>query len=637
MTLVVAASPTPILQFFSDDGTFLVGGQLYTSVGGIPYPTYADSQGLIQHANPIILNSRGEIATSSGQSAQLYLVPGVTYTFALFDAQGNPIDTPTNIQGIPNDVTIKNLINSDYVTGLVNPLTPAEATAGITVSKFLYPTGDVRRYGAVCDGITDDSGAFQQAINVARVAGGIVRIPSPANPVLSYSIQNPLNVSIAGEPNTFGILFQGDAGSSDKPCIVFDHNGHCFDLTGANCITFKDINITTDASNFPKTCFFLARNSSGGSAGHHVFINVQVIGGFTAATLYNYGSEDDKYFGCRFENTSGTSGAAVAVISSANRYSLISTFQTIATGSQSCIDHQFFGGEFFNHTQDTAGDVFYLDAADGVKIVGPWMCCTDPTATVPLPPGSIGAGRSLIYVDGTNGASNFLFLKDIEGEVSQFLPKYGVFTSADTFTPNQWDIRSCKFPHSAFSIAISLNTTLTGSVIEHISAQPIGNNGLAFIGTLQSSTVNVQDELLTIGTSKRNSLTGDTSRWTIGARSNDFWVDTGSTNKTWTATTSGITVTGSITTNRGRYLLHGNIATINLALVASTSLSATVGQTLGGLLFPAVDSGGDFNIYDASTLQYIGSASITSGAAALNLPAITARLGIVITGSYFVA
>jgi hypothetical protein len=175
MTLVVVASPTSILQFFSDDGTFLVGGQLYTTVGGVPYPTYADAQGLIQHANPIILNSRGEIATSSGQSAQLYLVPDVTYTFALFDAQSNPIYTPTNIEGVPSSVTITNLINQQFIGTVLYPPTVAEIAVGV-IPTGPYDESDIRRYGASVLA-SDNSIALNTAALVSSAGGNAVFIP----------------------------------------------------------------------------------------------------------------------------------------------------------------------------------------------------------------------------------------------------------------------------------------------------------------------------------------------------------------------------------------------------------------------------------------------------------------------------
>jgi len=52
--------------------------------------------------------------------------------------------------------------------GLALNQTAAEVTAGVTPTNYSYPPGDVRRYGAVGDGVTDDSTAFA---NAALVSG----------------------------------------------------------------------------------------------------------------------------------------------------------------------------------------------------------------------------------------------------------------------------------------------------------------------------------------------------------------------------------------------------------------------------------------------------------------------------------
>lgn len=44
--------------------------------------------------------------------------------------------------------------------------TAAEATAGVTPTYYYYPPGDVRRYGAVLDGVTDDTAALQRWASV---------------------------------------------------------------------------------------------------------------------------------------------------------------------------------------------------------------------------------------------------------------------------------------------------------------------------------------------------------------------------------------------------------------------------------------------------------------------------------------
>lgn len=95
----LVACPAPVLRFCDNNGNPAVGGSVSTQVGGVPYPTYQDVNGNTPLPNPIPLNSRGEIATAAGASAQCFLEPGVAYTFTLSDAAGNQLWQATYVAG----------------------------------------------------------------------------------------------------------------------------------------------------------------------------------------------------------------------------------------------------------------------------------------------------------------------------------------------------------------------------------------------------------------------------------------------------------------------------------------------------------------------------------------------------------
>jgi hypothetical protein len=92
--------------------------------------------------------------------------------------------------------TINNI--TDFTFDDSRRRTTAEIAAGVTPTNYAYPPGDVRRYGAVGDSNgttgngTDDTAAFQAAINYAKQSSGRVFIPSPVSGDF-YRITAPLD------------------------------------------------------------------------------------------------------------------------------------------------------------------------------------------------------------------------------------------------------------------------------------------------------------------------------------------------------------------------------------------------------------------------------------------------------------
>lgn len=72
--------------------------------------------------------------------------------------------------------------------------TAAEIAAGVTPSNYSYPVGDVRRYGAVGDFVTDDTAALQRWINVAQQG---VQCYLPATNGPGYRISTALTITSA--------------------------------------------------------------------------------------------------------------------------------------------------------------------------------------------------------------------------------------------------------------------------------------------------------------------------------------------------------------------------------------------------------------------------------------------------------
>ena len=586
----VTLSPPMFLQFFdpNNSGAPLAGGKLFTYVAGtsVKQATWTDSTQTIQNSNPIILDSNG--------AANVWLDPGLIYKFVLSPA--NDTDPPTSplrtVDNIESEIT--NRVLSVFVTQSIAghalyPQTSFETTAGVVIINFGYPPMHVRRYGAVGDGVTDDSNAFQSAINVARTGGGFVTWDAPT---ANYLIQQPLDCTTTAQPNIRGWGFRPNAGTSyDLPTVIFKHNGHAFDCTGTTHLIFDSVNFGTDSVTYPKTCFFLARNSSNGSAGWHRFLNTRIQGKFSGAILYNYASEDGVYQGSDWTNQAQDVGARVVWLTAFNRLGYTSTFQPLATGSQSCIDHEFFGGQFHMNSNAGQTDVIASDGASTIKIYATWMFS-----------GSIsGPGRSLIFIDGANSATTFLYMYGNQGENSGANTQLnGLLVSNDVQTHSGFDIQDWRIPNGTLAVNVPAGPTIDSCVFRHFSE--VTSHGIAIQGVAQNCTFDSDSLLLNINTSTKNNLIGDSSRWTVGTRSNDNWTDTGAVNKTWTPVLgTGFTVTGALSINNVKSLFYGNLLFVTFTASAATSIAATASAHITGMPAAASARSGDVSIVNSDT------------------------------------
>jgi hypothetical protein len=133
--------------------------------------------------------------------------------------------------------------------------------------------------------------------------------------------------------------------------LTIESNDVClFDLTGAYRCNFSGfyISISTDYS--PTCIFLMARNSTEYSAGSHLFFNIDIYDyagpdndGYHT-TIYSYGSEVNTYIGVSIYIR-----CTAFVITGYNLWSLTSSFETIATGSQSCLQNLFTHGTIQNN------------------------------------------------------------------------------------------------------------------------------------------------------------------------------------------------------------------------------------------------------------------------------------------------
>jgi hypothetical protein len=307
-------TPNPLFRATDFLGFPLVGGKLFTYIAGssTKQATFTDSTGGTPNTNPVILNVRGE--------AQVWLNPTQAYKFVLAfptdtDPPTNPIWTVDNItignanptyNIIPGTTNLYTLGNSSfswanvYIGPNAAPVldttsgnfgyyarTTAEIAASILPTAFVWPEGDIRRYGATT-GASDNSTAINSALSVSGAGGAAAFIPPGTWKVTTQ-------VTVASQSSMYGMGESSIIAPQSCNGLVFTNQGNVqksryfrdfqVNATTGDAFTGITVNYTAASGNLVTGCFF--QNLSVQNFGTGVFCRGLWMSSFIDCFLLN--------------------------------------------------------------------------------------------------------------------------------------------------------------------------------------------------------------------------------------------------------------------------------------------------------------------------------------------------------------
>lgn len=184
MTVHLSALGGAGWQFLDNNGVILSGGLLYIYLAGTTTPatTYTSISGVTPHANPIVLDSAGRVAS------EIWITEGTACKFTLKTSTGVELWTKDNIEGI-NDVSdataaataaldaYEASVAASSGSSLVGYTQTGVTAVARTVQARLRDMVSVKDFGATGNGSTDDTTAMQAAIDYAVTNGRDLYIP----------------------------------------------------------------------------------------------------------------------------------------------------------------------------------------------------------------------------------------------------------------------------------------------------------------------------------------------------------------------------------------------------------------------------------------------------------------------------
>ncbi|MES2958512.1 MAG: hypothetical protein V4792_10000 [Pseudomonadota bacterium] len=250
----MSASPFLAGSFFDPRAVGLTpGAALYSYAAGTltPLATFTGPDGLSANTNPVICNQYGQADVFLGAAPYKFRLYNALIGLggALIDEWDNVASAGQILTDLANSTDATkgaDLVGYDPTVTYATPnrlgvwlnvlcaRSPAEIAAGVTPTVWQRDEGDVRRYGSVGDGATNDQPAFAAAWSVVKIGGGTLFIPPRTHLlnsqwVCDIDLSLPHNYQITGYGAT---LLAGAAVTGHAIQVTGSFNNHGLKIEG---------------------------------------------------------------------------------------------------------------------------------------------------------------------------------------------------------------------------------------------------------------------------------------------------------------------------------------------------------------------------------------------------------------------
>lgn len=236
---------------------------------------------------------------------------------------------------------------------IINPYGMTSPTLGRWL-RIYEDDFNLRWFGAVGDGTTDDAVAVQNAINAC--VGGNRTITVPAG---NFVVGTSLNLTAVGlRP---GICFRGRGVYSRF--IARCEDRALFDCTGNWSMRFERLWLYGDPDHMPAACFLFARPHDNGSSGLHVLLDVLTTGSWSKAAVVSISSEGCTYQRCDLGNRAPQAACVLVTEQNVSGIASYATFPSV-----------FAGGNTVTRFSETR---FILDSAAALDVTAASLVIED--------------------------------------------------------------------------------------------------------------------------------------------------------------------------------------------------------------------------------------------------------------------